>query len=166
MENPIGGVLLMGRKTWQQFSRISPGRTGDFAAAMNCIPKLVVSRSLTDLSAWENSTLLSRDLLEAVAEQKKERDDVVGSASVVHTLAERDLVDEYRILLSPISSTAAPGCSPPRRLPLSHDRSLPSPSVRPFSRAMSAKTFDSGNIPRDLNQPFAPGLAACLTAKF
>jgi len=96
------GVLLMGRKTWQQFSRIWPGRTGDFAAAMNNIPKLVVSRSLTDLSAWENSGLLSGDLLEAVAEQKKERDVVVvGSASVVHTLAERDLVDEYRILVFP-----------------------------------------------------------------
>jgi hypothetical protein len=47
---------------------------------MNRIPKLVVSRSLTDLSAWENSTLPSGDLLGAVAEQRKERD-LVGSAS-------------------------------------------------------------------------------------
>jgi dihydrofolate reductase len=96
------GVLLMGRKTWQQFARLWPGRTDDFSAVMNRIPKLVASRSVTDLSAWENSTLLSSDLLEAVAEQKKERDVVVvGSASVVHTLTERDLVDEYRILVFP-----------------------------------------------------------------
>jgi dihydrofolate reductase len=67
---------------------------------MNRIPKLVVSRSLTDLSAWENSTLPSGDLLGAVAEQRKERD-LVGSASVVHSVAERDLVDEYRILVFP-----------------------------------------------------------------
>src|SRR5258708_4108046 len=69
---------------------------------MNRIPKLVVSRSLTDLSAWENSSLLPGDLLEAVAKQKTERDViVVGSPSLVHTLAEQDLVDEYRIKVFP-----------------------------------------------------------------
>ena len=43
------GVLLMGRKTWQQFSRLWPSRTDDFSAAMNRIPKLVVSRTVCDL---------------------------------------------------------------------------------------------------------------------
>ncbi|MGH9072524.1 MAG: dihydrofolate reductase family protein [Acidimicrobiales bacterium] len=96
------GVLLMGRKTWQQFSRMWPERTDEFSAAMNRIPKLVVSRSVTDLSAWENSSLIAGDLAEAVAEQKTDRDViVVGSASVVHALADRDLVDEYRILVFP-----------------------------------------------------------------
>ena len=96
------GVLLLGRKTWLQFSHLWPSRTDDFSAAMNRIPKLVVSHSVIDLSAWENSSLLSGDLLDAVAEQKTVRDVVVvGSASVVHALAERDLVDEYRILVFP-----------------------------------------------------------------
>jgi dihydrofolate reductase len=96
------GVLLLGRRTWQKFSHLWPSRTTDFAVSMNRIPKLVVSRSLTDLSAWANSSLLTGDLLEAVAKQKIERDViVVGSASVVHALAERDLVDEYRILVFP-----------------------------------------------------------------
>jgi dihydrofolate reductase len=96
------GVLLLGRKTWQQFSHLWPSRTDDFSAAMNRIPKLVVSHSVIDLSAWENSSLLSGDLFDAVLEQKTERDVVVvGSASVVHALAERDLVDEYRILVFP-----------------------------------------------------------------
>jgi dihydrofolate reductase len=96
------GVLLMGRRTWQQFSRLWPSRTDDFSAAMNCIPKLVVSHSVVDLSAWENSSLLSGDLLDAIAAQKAECDVVIiGSASVVHALAEQDLVDEYRILVFP-----------------------------------------------------------------
>ena len=96
------GVLLLGRKTWQKFSHLWPSRTTDFAASMNRIPKLVVSHSVIDLSAWANSSLLSGDLFDAVAEQKKERDVVVvGSASVVHALAEQDLVDEYRILVFP-----------------------------------------------------------------
>jgi dihydrofolate reductase len=96
------GVLLLGRKTWQLFSHIWPGRTDDFSAAMNRIPKLVASHGLTDLNAWGNSSLLSGDLLEAVAKQKMERDVIVaGSASVVHTLVQHDLVDEYRILVFP-----------------------------------------------------------------
>jgi dihydrofolate reductase len=69
---------------------------------MNRIPKLVASHSVTDLSAWKNSSLLAGDLVDAVAKQKTERDVIVaGSASVVHTLAEHDLVDEYRILVFP-----------------------------------------------------------------
>jgi dihydrofolate reductase len=96
------GVLLMGRKTWQAFSHLWPGRTDDFSLAMNRIPKLVASHTVTDLSAWQNSALVSGDVLETVERFKTERDViVVGSASVVHALAERGLVDEYRILVFP-----------------------------------------------------------------
>ena len=96
------GVLLLGRRTWQQFSRLWPRRTDDFSAAMNRIPKLVASHNEIDLSAWENSSLLAGDLFEAIAKQKTVRDVVViGSASVAHALAERDLVDEYRVLVFP-----------------------------------------------------------------
>lgn len=96
------GVLLLGRKTWQLFSLLWPRRTDDFSVAMNRIPKLVASRTVTDLSAWGNSSLLAGDLPEAVAEHKAGHDVIVaGSASVVHALARQDLVDEYRILLFP-----------------------------------------------------------------
>jgi dihydrofolate reductase len=96
------GALLLGRKTWQQFSRLWPSRTDDFSAAMNRIPKLVASRSVTDLTAWENSSLLCGNVFDAIAEQKAMRDIVVvGSGSLVHALSERDLVDEYRILVFP-----------------------------------------------------------------
>jgi dihydrofolate reductase len=96
------GVLLLGRRTWQKFSDLWPSRTDDFSASMDRVPKLVASHSVKDLSAWENSSLLSGDLLDAVAKEKTERNVVVtGSASVVHALAERDLVDEYRIIVIP-----------------------------------------------------------------
>ena len=92
----------MGRKTWQAFSKLWPNRTDDFSTAMNRIPKLVISKTGTDLSAWAHSTPLSGDLADAVATHKAEHDVVVlGSASVVHALAERNLVDEYRILIFP-----------------------------------------------------------------
>ena len=96
------GVLLLGRKTWQQFSRIWPERSDGFSLTMNRIPKLVASRTVADLSAWGNSSLVTGELLEAVSEHKASHDVVVaGSASVVHALAEADLVDEYRILVFP-----------------------------------------------------------------
>lgn len=96
------GVLLLGRNTWELFSRIWPARSDDFALAMNRIPKLVASRGTVDTSAWANSSVIQKDLVAVVEEQKRDRDVIIaGSASVVHTLAQRDLIDEYRILVFP-----------------------------------------------------------------
>lgn len=96
------GVLLLGRKTWELFSHIWPDRTDDFSVAMNRMPKLVASRTLTDLSAWENSSLMSGDLLDAVERAKAVRDVIVtGSSTIVHALTEHDRVDEYRIMFFP-----------------------------------------------------------------
>jgi dihydrofolate reductase len=93
------GVLLLGRNTWELFSRIWPGRDTPFANRMNAAPKLVASRTLTDASAWANSHIVG-DPIEAV---KGERRDVIitGSLSVVHPLIAADLVDEYRLLTFP-----------------------------------------------------------------
>jgi dihydrofolate reductase len=94
------GVMLLGRGTWQLFSRLWPSRTDPFSTRMNAVPKLVASRTLTDTSAWANSRLVDGDLLDAV---KREQRDVVvaGSVSVVHTLMAADLIDEYRLLTFP-----------------------------------------------------------------
>ncbi|QNS02339.1 dihydrofolate reductase family protein [Streptomyces xanthii] len=96
------GVLLLGRTTWQLFSRLWPGRDDPFATRMNTVPKLIASRTLsqTDTSAWANSTLLDGDLVDAV---KRESRDVIitGSLSVVDQLRAADLVDEYRLLTFP-----------------------------------------------------------------
>jgi dihydrofolate reductase len=94
------GVMLLGRTTWQLFSRLWPGRDDPFSARMNAVPKLVASRTLTDTSAWANSRLMDGGLVDAV---KHERRDIVitGSVSVVHTLMAEDLIDEYRLLTFP-----------------------------------------------------------------
>lgn len=97
------GVLLLGRRTWQLFSRIWPGRDDPFAARMNAAPKLVVTRSLTDVSAWANSRTADGGLVDAVKSQERERRDVIvtGSLSVVRALMAEGLVDEYRLLTFP-----------------------------------------------------------------
>ena len=94
------GVLLFGRRTWELFSRLWPGRDDPFSARMNAAPKLVVSRTLADVSAWGNSQVIDGDLAAAV---KCERRDVIviGSLSVVHALMAGDLIDEYRLLTFP-----------------------------------------------------------------
>jgi dihydrofolate reductase len=93
------GVLLLGRKTWQLFARIWPGRDDPFATRMNAVPKLVASRTLSDASAWTNSQVVG-DAIDAI---KREQRDVIitGSLSIVHRLITDDLVDEYRLLTFP-----------------------------------------------------------------
>jgi dihydrofolate reductase len=71
---------------------------------MNAMPKLVASRSLDRTDAWQNSSVLKGDLLAAVQEHRQEHDVMVtGSTSVVRALAARDLVDEYRLLVFPLT---------------------------------------------------------------
>src|SRR5690348_11841727 len=79
------GALLVGRRTWELFAdRWSP-RHGGFADAMNAVPKLVASRTLTDVGAWSNSTLVEGDLLAALEAERARRDVVVvGSTSIIH----------------------------------------------------------------------------------
>ena len=94
------GVMVLGRRTWQLFSRLWPGRDDPFSARMNAVPKLVASRTLTDASAWANSQVIDGDLVDTVKRERREVM-VTGSLSVVHTLMAEDLVDEYRLLTFP-----------------------------------------------------------------
>ncbi len=97
------GALLLGRTTWELFSRIFGPRTDPFSEKMNAIPKLVVSRTLGRADGWNGSTLLRDELDVEVARIREDRDVVIaGSASVVDHLAARDLVDQYRLLVFPI----------------------------------------------------------------
>jgi dihydrofolate reductase len=94
------GAMLLGRTTWQLFSRLWPGRSDPFSARMNAATKLVASRTLTDTSPWANSHVVRGDLADIV---RKERRDLVvtGSLSVVSALMAADLIDEYRLLTFP-----------------------------------------------------------------
>jgi dihydrofolate reductase len=96
------GTLLLGRATWQLFSQLWPTRSDPFSTAMNRIPKLVATRTLTDVTAWSNSTVIDGDLFPTVKEIREQRDVVVaGSVSVVRALMDADMVDEYRLLVFP-----------------------------------------------------------------
>ncbi|MEV6647668.1 dihydrofolate reductase family protein [Amycolatopsis sp. NPDC051371] len=93
-------TLLLGRTTWELFAKLWPGRTGEFPDRLNAARKLVASRTLEDVSAWQNSSLLHGDLIDEV--ERHERDlIVIGSIGIAQALGRRGLVDEYRLLVFP-----------------------------------------------------------------
>jgi dihydrofolate reductase len=101
-------AFLLGRKTWQiHGGAFEPMAEGDpFGDVMNAMPKYVVSNSLTSTSAWRNSTLISGDVVAQVRALKEQpgKDILIdGSSELIHALAKHDLIDEYRLIVYPLS---------------------------------------------------------------
>jgi len=97
-------ALLLGRATYEGFAEAWPSREGEFADKFNSMPKYVVSSTLEE-PEWNNSTVLKGDVAEEVAKLRQEQDgDIVvhGSARLVQTLIEHDLVDEFRLMVYPV----------------------------------------------------------------
>jgi dihydrofolate reductase len=100
-------ALLLGRKTYEIFAAHWPNvdTEGDpVGTKLNSMPKYVASRTL-DAVEWNNSTLLSGDVAEAVESLKKERGDVImvqGSQNLIQTLLAHDLVDEFWLWVFPL----------------------------------------------------------------
>jgi dihydrofolate reductase len=97
-------ALLLGRVTYQGFADAWPSRTGEFADKFNSMPKYVVSSTL-DQAEWSNSTVLKGDVVQAVSKLREgPGGDIVvhGSAQLVQTLLENDLVDELRLMVFPV----------------------------------------------------------------
>jgi dihydrofolate reductase len=100
-------TLLLGRRTWQIHGEaFDPLPAGDpFGDVMNGLHKYVVSTTLRSASAWKNSTLINGNVPEAIRDLKQEsgRDILLDGSSVLNqTLAENDLVDEYRLHVYPL----------------------------------------------------------------
>ncbi len=97
-------ALLLGRVTYEGFAAAWPSREGEFADKFNTMPKYVVSSTLEE-PEWNNTTVLQGDVVEEVSKLKQAVDgDIVvhGSARLVQTLVEHDLVDELRLMVFPV----------------------------------------------------------------
>ena len=101
------GGLLFGRRTYEDFYGFWPNQPepNPFTAHLNATQKYVASNTLQEPLPWQNSTLLSGDATEAVAELRSgEGKDLVvlGSGALVRSLSRTDLVDEYDLLVHPL----------------------------------------------------------------
>jgi dihydrofolate reductase len=97
-------ALLLGRVTYEGFAAAWPSREGEFADKFNTMPKYVVSSTL-ESPEWANSTVLDGDVVERVSRLRRELDGKIvvhGSAQLVQTLLEHDLVDELRLMVFPV----------------------------------------------------------------
>jgi len=96
---------LIGATTYTSWATFWPHTPGPIAAAMNEIPKIVFSNSLTSAD-WPETTIATGDLADAVTRLKQERGDgyllAQGGVRFARSLVETGLIDEYRLVVHPV----------------------------------------------------------------
>jgi dihydrofolate reductase len=100
-------AMLLGRVTWQEFASYWPHNPdADGAEFMNPVQKYVVSTTLDNVDAWQNSTLVDGTNFVAEIQRLKnspgKQINVTGSARLVQSLLRENLLDELRLLVHPI----------------------------------------------------------------
>ena len=100
-------ALLLGRTTYEMlaphWSALKNNEEG-LADKLNSVSKYVVSSTLKE-AEWNNSTIINQKVIEEIARLKQQPGkeiQIEGSATLVQSLMEADLIDEYRFLVHPI----------------------------------------------------------------
>jgi len=100
------GTHIMGRVTYEQMATHWPNATGDYAAFMNNLPKVVFSKTLP-AAGWAGSRIARGDLAEEIAALKSESGGKIimahGGATFVQALSRLALIDEYRLVILPVA---------------------------------------------------------------
>jgi dihydrofolate reductase len=109
----------------------------EFAVTMDNIPKVVFSRTLKSVE-WKTARLAKGDLKEEVLELRQSsiggsKDILVGSRSLIVSLLNLNLIDEFQLTVQPIITG--------KGLPLFENI-----SDRPILKLLKTKTFSSGSI--------------------
>jgi dihydrofolate reductase len=99
-------ALLLGRVTYEGFAAAWPSRTDEegFADRINSLPKYVVSTTL-EKAEWNNSTIIKENIAEEVSRLKQQPGQdilVYGSPTLVQSLLQHDLIDQYQLMIFPI----------------------------------------------------------------
>jgi len=103
-ENLRAEALLLGRRSYEFLAAVWPSRTGDLADRLNGMPKYVVSSTIEDPD-WSNTIVLKGDVVNEVSKLKQQLHGeilVAASFQLWHTLLQRDLVDELRLMIYPV----------------------------------------------------------------
>jgi len=108
-QTSTGDTLVFGRVTYQLMASYwpTPDAIKDdpvVADYMNRVPKVVVSRTLKK-AEWNNTRLIKDHVAEEITKLKQQPGKdiaVFGSANLLSTLMQLDLVDEHRIMVNPV----------------------------------------------------------------
>lgn len=129
-------AFLLGRRTYlTHAAAFEPMPAGDFFGdMMNAPKKYVVSRTL-DKPTWRNTTIIRDNPIEAIRALKAEPGKNIltdGSSVLVHDLLKHDLVDEFHLLLYPLT--------------LGGGKRLLPDGVHATFKLLSAKAYPSGVV--------------------
>ncbi|GAA4711677.1 dihydrofolate reductase family protein [Nocardioides conyzicola] len=97
-------ALLMGRGTYEIFSRQWPAASGEYADHLNAMPKYVFSSTLTE-AGWTNTVVVPGDVAEAVSELKGSPGKdlmIYGHGRFGQTVTDAGLVDELTLMVVPV----------------------------------------------------------------
>lgn len=105
------GLAVYGRRAYELMVQYWPNaerhpdspQTRAFAQRMNALPKLVLSRTLSEVT-WNNTSVVRH--VEEIAKRKLEPGKPIvawAGASLISALSEAGLVDEYRLVVHPIA---------------------------------------------------------------
>ncbi len=101
------GSLLLGRRTYEDFFSVWPKRANNpYTEVLNKRTKYVASTTLKEPLPWQNSVLLKGDAADAVTALKQQNDKslgILGSGGLIKSLIQRNLIDEYILLIFPIT---------------------------------------------------------------
>ena len=103
--------LLMGRRTYEVYAAAWPSRQGDYPELINRLPKYVVSSTLTD-PAWQNTTVLARDPIDAIDALKQEDGRQLlmhGYGPLAKELLAAGILDELHLWVHPVMAGIGEG---------------------------------------------------------
>ncbi len=98
------GTHIMGRVTYQEMATVWPTATGEYAAPMNDIPKVVFSRTISE-APWPESSIARGDLAGEIAALKNQPGGEIiawGGAGFAQSLSRAGLIDQYAIVVQPV----------------------------------------------------------------
>jgi len=105
LDDALGAeAWLLGRRSYEFFGARWRPRSGELADRLNSMPKYVVSSTL-EHPDWDNSRVLTGDVVTEVAKLKRELDGEIvipASYQLGRMLIEHDLVDEVRLVVFPV----------------------------------------------------------------
>jgi len=99
-------AFLFGRTTYEMYTQYWSGMKNNeygIADRLNSAHKYVVSANIAKAD-WNNSTIIKANVAEEVARLKQKAGEhilIIGSAILVQSLMQSDLIDEYKFLVHP-----------------------------------------------------------------